>query len=47
MSDRNKEIVQGVYDAWQRGAFEAALEPFHEDIEWFGRRISPARAAGM
>jgi ketosteroid isomerase-like protein len=36
MSEENVEIVRGVYDAWQRGDFEAALEPFHEDVEWFG-----------
>jgi ketosteroid isomerase-like protein len=36
MSEENRQIVQGVYDAWQRGDFEVALEPFHEDIEWFG-----------
>jgi uncharacterized protein len=36
MSVENVEIVRGVYDAWQRGDFEAALEPFHESVEWFG-----------
>ena len=48
MSEENKEIVQGVYDAWQRGDFEAALEPFHEDIEWFGPPdISRAGGGGL
>ena len=36
MSQENIEIVRGVYDAWHRGDFEGALEPFHEDVEWFG-----------
>jgi ketosteroid isomerase-like protein len=36
MSEENVEIVRGVYEAWQRGDFEVALEPFQEDIEWFG-----------
>ena len=36
MSEENIEIVRGVYDAWQRGDFEAALEPFHKVIEWVG-----------
>jgi ketosteroid isomerase-like protein len=36
MSEKNVEIVRGVYDAWQRGDFDAALEPFHRDIEWVG-----------
>jgi uncharacterized protein len=36
MSEENVEIVRGVYDAWQRGDFEGAFEPFHEDIEWLG-----------
>lgn len=36
MSEQNVEIVRGVYDAWQRGDFEGALELFHENIEWFG-----------
>ena len=30
------EIVQGIYDAWQRGDVEGALEPFDEQVEWFG-----------
>ena len=48
MSEENKEIVQGVYDAWQRGDFEVALEPFHEDIEWFGPPdISRAGGGGL
>jgi ketosteroid isomerase-like protein len=36
MSEENVEVVRGVYDAWQRGDFKAALEPLHEDVEWFG-----------
>jgi uncharacterized protein len=36
MSRENVEIVRGVYEAWQRGDFEAALDPFHEGVEWFG-----------
>jgi uncharacterized protein len=36
MSEENVEVVRGVYDAWQRGDFDAALEAFHEDIEWVG-----------
>jgi uncharacterized protein len=48
MSEENVEIVRGVYDAWQRGDFEAALEPFHEDVEWFGPPdISRAGGGGV
>ena len=48
MSEENVETVRGVYDAWQRGDFERALEPFHEDVEWFGPPdISRAGGGGV
>jgi ketosteroid isomerase-like protein len=45
VSKENVEIVRGVYDAWRRGDFEAALEPFHKDIEWIGP-LDISRAGG-
>ena len=47
MSEENVEIVRGVYEAWQRGDFEVALEPFHEDIEWFGPPEAPGSSEGV
>ena len=48
MSEENLEIVRGVYNAWQKGDFEAALEPFDEDVEWFGPPdISRAGGGGL
>jgi ketosteroid isomerase-like protein len=34
MSEENVEIVRAVYDAYNRGDFDAVFERFHEDIEW-------------
>jgi ketosteroid isomerase-like protein len=36
MSRQNLEIVQGIYDAWQRRDFKTALAPFDEEVEWIG-----------
>jgi ketosteroid isomerase-like protein len=47
MSEENVEIVRGVYEAWQRGDFEVALEPFHEDIKWFGPPEAPGSIQGV
>jgi ketosteroid isomerase-like protein len=35
MSRENVEIVRAIYDAYDRGDYEAAFEYFHVDIEWF------------
>jgi ketosteroid isomerase-like protein len=34
MSEENVEIVRRMYDAWNRGDFEAALSYIHPDVEW-------------
>ena len=47
MSEENVEIVRGVYEAWQQGDFESALQPFDEDIEWFGPPEGPGSAHGV
>jgi uncharacterized protein len=41
MSQENVEIVRGLYEAWQRGDFEAGMEPFDEDVEWFNPPEAP------
>jgi ketosteroid isomerase-like protein len=36
MSQANVEVVRAIYDAFDRGDAEAALERFHPDVEWYG-----------
>jgi ketosteroid isomerase-like protein len=36
MSQANVEIVRALYEAWQRGDYEAAFELIDGEIEWFG-----------
>jgi ketosteroid isomerase-like protein len=41
MSRENVEVVRAIYDAYDRGDYEAAFEYFHMDIEWFESPETP------
>jgi hypothetical protein len=34
MSEENVEVVQRMYDAWNRGDYESALSHFDPEVEW-------------
>ena len=36
MSQENVQVVRSVYAAWESGDYQAALDRFDEDVEWFG-----------
>src|SRR5450631_418829 len=42
MSQENVEIVQGVYEALNRGDLAAVLEKIDPDFEWWPRNDAPA-----
>ncbi len=41
MSDQNRELLQGTYDAFGRGDMPGVMETFDENIEWNSPEVLP------
>jgi hypothetical protein len=41
MSEQNVAVVRGMWEAFLRNDFEAALSAFEPDVEWDGTNLPP------